>query len=62
MTRYARCLAKFNLLGIDEKKICSDDFWLAMRKAACPKYAKRRQGRTRRINIDCKGETRWIQI
>jgi hypothetical protein len=44
----------FCLLGIDEKKTCSDDFGLAMRKAACPRYAKIRQGRTRSTNIYCK--------
>jgi len=46
--------ATFNLLGIDEKKTCSDDFGLAIRKAACPRYAKTRQGRTRSTNIYCK--------
>jgi hypothetical protein len=24
-------------LGMDEKKICSDEFWFAIRKAPCPK-------------------------
>jgi hypothetical protein len=40
-----------NILGIDKKNICLGEFWFAIRKAACLRYARTRQARTRTKNM-----------